>query len=99
MSDDAAAPAPGVDGIDTTVVEAADAATAAWFPHIRRGAEDGQRSLLEHYGRRLVGVRIEVTRVHAHPVATTASACRRYGREFILSLGRHRSVPISGPIA
>jgi hypothetical protein len=93
MFDYTARPASGLDTLMVEVAEGADADTARWFPHLKRGMESGWRVLQDHYGRLLVGVRVEVTKVYAHLVDTTPLGCERYGSEFIEGLGRFRAVP------
>src|SRR5687768_889530 len=91
MFDYAAAPVPGLEGIHVAIGAAPDADTVRWFPDLKRGMESGWAALQEHYERLLTGVRIVVTRIHAHPTDTTAQGCERYGRSFIVELGRHRA--------
>ena len=92
MFDYEAVPAPAQEGIDVVIGADPDADTVRWFSDLKRGMEAGWAALQEHYEQLLAGVRIVVTRIHAHPVATTAQGCEQYGRNFIVDLGRHRAV-------
>ncbi len=94
MFDHRTTPDQHVDGVEVSVSAAADADTRAWFLHIRRGMETGEQWLQEHHGRLLTGVRVEITKVHTHAVATTAVGCERYGKEFIYELGRYQAGPL-----
>jgi hypothetical protein len=60
--------------------------------------EAGWLILQEHYARLLSGVRVEVAKIHTHPVDTTAQGCERYGSMFIVQLGRHRAVREPGSV-
>ena len=93
MFDYAARPDPAVEGIAVAVGGSADPDTADWFPHLKRGMDEGWRTLRDDFGRVLTGVRVVVTKVHTHPVATTARGCEYYGSEFVLEFGRYRAVP------
>ena len=94
MFDYVVTPVPAVDGVEIVVGSAADADTAKWFPDLKRGMEAGWVSLQKHDGHILSGVRVEVTKIHAHPMDTTACGCERYGRIFIIELGRHRAIRV-----
>ena len=92
MFDYIASADPEVDGIEVLTSATVDSDTAEWFPHIKRGMEEGREQLKKHYGRLLTGVRIEVTKIHTHPIDTTVHGCERYGSEFIVQLGRNHAV-------
>lgn len=87
MFDYVVTPDPGVEEMTVAIVVNADAETVIWFPHIERGMQDGCKVLLDQYGRSLSGVRIEVKKVHSHPVDTNAEVCKRYGSQFVVNLG------------
>lgn len=92
MFDYAIAPVPGQEGFKVVAGADADEETVRWFPDLKRGMEAGWLILQERYARFLNGVRVEVTKIHTHPVDTTAQGCERYGSMFIEQLGRDRAV-------
>ena len=98
MFDYAVAPEPGREGIEVVAGADADAETVRWFPDLKRGMETGWLILQEHDGRLLSGVRVEVTKIHTHPVDTTAQGCEWYGRIFIVQLGPDRAVRQPGSV-
>jgi hypothetical protein len=75
--------APECGGVELGLAADADAVSAEWFPHLRQGIVRGLETAREH-GREWDGVRVEVRKVHAHPINTTARWCERYGFEFAL---------------
>jgi hypothetical protein len=96
MFDYAAAPEPLSEGVEITLADGADRVSADWFPHLKRGMEQGLAEA-EQRGRRLVGVRVTVQKIHEHPVDTTAYGCERYGCSFTNALVWHRAVPVAEP--
>ncbi len=96
MFDYAVTSVPGRDGIEIVAGADADAETVRWFPDLKRGMEAGWLMLQEHHARVLTGVRIEVTKIHTHPVDTTARGCEVYGSRFIEQLGLDHAVRASG---
>jgi hypothetical protein len=93
MFDFAVVPAPGTDGVEVGLAADADAASAEWSPHLRRGMLRGLEADREQ-GREWVAVRVEVRKIHAHPVDTTVRGCERYGFTFILEELPARGVPL-----
>jgi hypothetical protein len=93
MFDFAIQPAPELRGVLVELATNADALSAEWFPHLRRGMTEGLEAARER-GREWIGLRIEVRRIHIHLVATTADACDRYGRRFIVDRLPHLGVQI-----
>lgn len=82
MFDFAVHPEPGTAGVEVELGAGADAASVEWFPHIRAGMLRGLQSERER-GREWVGIRVEVRRVHTHPLDTTSNGCEYYGFHFV----------------
>ena len=96
MFDYAVTPAPESEAVEIALANVADLVSVEWFPHLKRGMEQGLAEA-EQRGRRLVGVRITVQKVHEHPTDTTAYGCERYGWSFADDLVWHRAVPVAEP--
>jgi len=96
MFDYIVAPVPACEGIEIVIRADPNADTEQWFPDLKRGMEMGWASLREESGQLLTGVRITVTKIHTHPVDTTARGCERYGWAFIVELVRSRAVQVTG---
>jgi hypothetical protein len=71
-------------GIIELAVEA-DAESVEWFPHVYRGMLRGLE-IAQEDGYELVGIRIVITKIHTHDIATTECACERNGSMFIRHL-------------
>lgn len=97
MFDYAVEPAPGREGMRVVMAAGADQDTVRWFDDLRRGMETGWAEL-QRDGLLLTGVRVVVTKIHAHPIDTTAAGCERYGRAFVMDLARRRTVRGSGSV-
>jgi len=93
MFDYAVSPVPECDGVEVCLAAGADEGTAEWFPHIRRGILRGYEAARNH-GREPVGIRVEIRKVHTHPIDTTAPGCERYGYSFMVDLVQHRCVKL-----
>lgn len=85
MFDFAVYPAPPCDGFVIELVSSADPVSSEWFPHLRLGMQRAVEAARAR-GREWVGVRVEIRKIHAHPVDTTARACERYGTRFVEGL-------------
>jgi hypothetical protein len=70
----------------------ADPISVEWFPHLRRGFLQGMEKDREH-GREWIGVRVEVQKIHTHPIDTTEIGCERYGYLFVSAL-QHRGTQL-----
>lgn len=93
MFDYAATLEPGTEAVEIVLNDGADLVAADWFPHLKQGMELGL-SEAEERGRRLVGVRVTVQKIHEHPTDTTAYGCARYGWSFSNELVWYRAVPV-----
>lgn len=91
MFDFAVLPVPG----EVHIVLSADAedVSAEWFPHIRQGMLRGLEAAREN-GREWIGVRIEIRKIHTHPIATSPRGCERYGFMFVFDELPRRGVPV-----
>jgi hypothetical protein len=83
MFEFAVLPAPASSEVEVGLAADADPASAEWFPHLRRGMLRGLAAAREH-GRKWAGARVEVRKVHTHPVDTTAHGCERYAFTFVV---------------
>jgi hypothetical protein len=86
-------PAPECVGMEIALAVGADAVTAELFPHLSRGMFRGLTSEIEQ-GRVWTGVRVEVQKIHTHPIDTTAQGCERYGFSFATHELRFRGLLI-----
>jgi hypothetical protein len=93
MFDFAVRPAPECGGVEIGLTADADPVSAEWFPHLRQGMLRGLETAREH-GREWAGVRVEVRKVHTHPIDTTTRGCERYGFEFALDELPRRGVQL-----
>jgi hypothetical protein len=93
MFDFAVSPAPECSGVEVGLAADADPESVKWFPHLRRGMLRGLETAREH-GREWVRVRVEIRKVHTHPIDTTARGCDRYGFGFALDELPHRGVQL-----
>ena len=61
----------------------ADDVTLKWFPYLRLGMLRGLAKARDS-GAEWSGIRIEIQKIYAHPIDTTAQGCENYGFSFIL---------------
>ncbi|WP_020475680.1 hypothetical protein [Zavarzinella formosa] len=94
MFDFTVRPAPGCDGVEFVLASDADPMSAEWFPHLHRGMLCGLDTARVH-GRVWAGARVEVRKVHTHPIDTTARGCEFYGFNFVLDVLPCRGVRLS----
>jgi|LakMenE01Jun11ns_1017448.scaffolds.fasta_scaffold9877382_2 hypothetical protein len=81
---------------DVEIGKEPDAETQRWFPHVASGIRQGLADLTEHYNVELQSIKIRISRVISHPIATDETACVSYGRSWIVGFGRGDSlVPVS----
>jgi hypothetical protein len=93
MFDYAVSPTHGNELAAIEITADADNVTQKWFPDIRQGMLRGFAEERER-GREFVGIRIEVRKVHEHPIDTTARGCERYGASFVRDLLSSNAVPV-----
>jgi hypothetical protein len=91
--DFAVEPAPEVEGVEIRLAADADSVAAEWFPHLRAGMIRGLENAPK-YGRTWQHARIEVRKVIAHSIDTTAYGCEQYGFRFVTTELPHRGVRV-----